>query len=72
MEFTYISRNCYPLSFWKVKKSNFPELYKLHAKYLCIPATSVPYERVFSKSGLIISDRRNGLCGKNLNRITYF
>ena len=46
-ELPYISRNCDPLSFWKDKKSTFPELYELHAKYLCIPATSVPCERVF-------------------------
>ena len=67
-----MSQNCDPLSFWRDKKSTFPELYKLHAKYVCIPATSVPCERVFSKSGLIINDRRYGLCGKNLNSIIYF
>ena len=71
VEFPYISRNCDLLRFWRDKNSTFPKLYKLHAKYVCIPETSVPCERVFSKSGLI-NDRRNGLCGKNLNSIINF
>ncbi|KAF0682248.1 zinc finger BED domain-containing protein 1-like [Aphis craccivora] len=48
-----------------------PELYKLQQKYLCIPATSVPSERVFSKAGLLTNDRRNRLSPKNLNYIIF-
>ena len=38
-----------PLEWWKnVGKKQYPGIYKIACKYLCIPATSVPSEQVFS------------------------
>lgn len=48
-----------------------PVLYKLAMKYLCIPATSVPSERVFSKAALICNQRRNRLEGKKIDQIIF-
>jgi len=40
-------------------------------RYLCIVATSVPSERVFSKSGQLISERRSRLTSKNVQMIMF-
>jgi len=41
--------------------SRYPRLIKLTLKYLGMPATSVPSERVFSKTGEIVNRRRASL-----------
>jgi hypothetical protein len=48
-----------PLDWWKVQHSRYPWLAKLARKYLCICATSVPFEHVFSYAGHIVSDQRS-------------
>ncbi|TWW78119.1 hypothetical protein D4764_11G0002400 [Takifugu flavidus] len=40
-----------PLKYWVAQKTLYPTLWKLACKYLCIPASSVPCERIFSKAG---------------------
>lgn len=66
-----VNRQKDPFNFWKTHISVFRELYKLATKYVCVPATSVPCERIFSKAGLIINDRRNRLSGKNLESVIF-
>lgn len=71
LEMPYLNRTKNPLDFWKQHKNTFPELYSLQLKYLCVSATSVPSERVFSKTGQITNDRRNRLHPKNLDYIVF-
>ncbi|CAH1114870.1 unnamed protein product [Psylliodes chrysocephalus] len=59
------------LEFWAKHKLSFAELYDLALKYLSIPATSVPSERVFSKAGQLTNSRRNRLSPKNLDQIIF-
>ncbi|CAB4070371.1 unnamed protein product [Lepeophtheirus salmonis] len=58
---TLISRTSDPLLWWESRRSIYPRLDKLMKKRLCIIATSVLKEGVFSKMGQIISERRNCL-----------
>ncbi|KAJ8364871.1 hypothetical protein SKAU_G00137020 [Synaphobranchus kaupii] len=44
-----------PLEWWKVHEGSFPRVSQLAKKYLCIPATSAPSERVFSTGGNIVT-----------------
>lgn len=71
LEMPHLERTKNPLEFWKKYKLTILELYKISIKYLCVPATSVPSERVFSKTGQITNDRRNRLSTKKLDYIIF-
>lgn len=64
-------RNTDPLKWWKDNRHNFPYLSQLAKKTLCCLGTSVPCERVFSKAGLLISDRRSRLSSKKVEMILF-
>ncbi|KAK7930580.1 hypothetical protein WMY93_006975 [Mugilogobius chulae] len=66
-----VARSEDPLVYWAQKKELYPHLYELALKYLCIPASSVPCERVFSKAGEIVSKKRNRLCPKTVEKILF-
>lgn len=66
-----LNRTINPEQFWQDHSRVFPELYSIQQKYLSIPATSVPSERIFSKAGLLLNGRRNRLSAKNVNEILF-
>ena len=73
---TYFSENpappsTDPLRWWEVNASRFPHLAKLARGVLCVPATSVPAERVFSAAGHIVSKRRAGLSEENIDALIF-
>ena len=53
--------NINPCEWWRDHKSQYPILTKIARDYICIPSTSVPSEQAFSKSGELISKKRNRL-----------
>ena len=55
------SQDVNPCEWWKHHKTQYPILAKIARDYICIPATSVPSEQAFSKSGELISKKRNRL-----------
>ncbi|KAL0872158.1 hypothetical protein ABMA27_004567 [Loxostege sticticalis] len=71
VELPYLDRKANPLKFWELRKVTNNNLYKIALKYLCIPATSVPSERVFSKAGLLCNQRRNRLESKKVDQILF-
>jgi len=42
-----------PLNWWKLNSHRFPVFASFVKTVLCVPATSVPCERLFSSSGYI-------------------
>lgn len=60
-----------PLAWWKKYASTYPYLTELFKKYLCIPATSVPSERAFSKAGELVSKKRSNLKPSNIHMLLF-
>ena len=59
------------IKWWYNNKTKYPTLFNLALKYLCVPATSAPAERIFSKSGEILSKKRARLSSKHLNTLIF-
>ena len=59
------------LDWWKAQHVNFPHLFKVFQKYLHVPSTSVPSERMFSLAGNILTERRACLSPRNVNMLTF-
>ncbi|XP_050546971.1 zinc finger BED domain-containing protein 4-like [Daktulosphaira vitifoliae] len=66
-----ISRTENPLVWWAERKKVYPRLYELVKRRLCIMATSVPCERIFSKAGQVISKKRSRLSTSKISQILF-
>lgn len=60
-----------PLTWWHERKSFYPHLYKYALNRLHLVATSVPCERIFSKAGHILNERRTRLTTKKLSQLLF-
>jgi hypothetical protein len=60
-----------PLIWWRENEARFDGLKRLARKYLAIPATSAPSERVFSLAGNICSRRRASLSPDHLDALVF-
>jgi len=59
------------LKWWAHNAAKYPHLSSLARNYLGIPSTSASSERLFSKTGLIISERRTSLTPENAEQIAF-
>jgi hypothetical protein len=55
-----------PFDWWRANRGTFPHLAKVARKWLSVPASSTPTERVFSIAGLMDSAKRSNLHPKKL------
>ncbi len=60
-----------PIEWWRNNQARYPLLSQLARRYLIIPATSVPCERVFSTAGYIVSEKRSCLLPENVNKLVF-
>ena len=59
------------LTWWKEREASYPILSKLAKKYLAIPATSVPSERIFSLAGNLVTKKRALLSPETVNILIF-
>lgn len=60
-----------PCKWWRLHLKHYPTLAKLAVKYLSVPATSTPSERVFSTAEIINSGRRSSLKPQHVNHFIF-
>lgn len=60
-----------PLEWWRLHEHNFPNMSKLVNKYLCIPPTSTPSERIFSTRGNVVTCTRAALKPDRVNQLVF-
>jgi hypothetical protein len=60
-----------PLAWWREQSTSFPILARLAKKFLSIPSTSVPSERVFSTAGDIVTAQRSALKSVHVDRLIF-
>lgn len=60
-----------PLHWWKDHEEMFPNLKNVAKKYLCVPATSSPSERVFSTNGNVVTCHRASLKPEAVDRLVF-
>ena len=63
--------NSNPLLWWKAKELKYPILSKLAKRYLCVPATSVTTQRVFSSAGDLVSAQRSCLHSEHVDELIF-
>ena len=59
------------LNWWKIREHLYPNLVQTVKVILCMPATSVPSERVFSTAGYVVNKYRTRLTTENVNIILF-
>lgn len=66
-----LPRNRDPLLWWHERTIFYPKMAPVMRRRLCVMATSVPSERVFSKAGQLVTERRTRLAGWKINKIMF-
>ncbi|GFR84459.1 zinc finger BED domain-containing protein 4 [Elysia marginata] len=66
-----IPRHEDPLQWWQSFSQSSPRMGKLARKYLSCPATSVPSERLFSKAGELVCQRRAAIGENNIDMVLF-
>ncbi|XP_052269136.1 uncharacterized protein LOC127870735 [Dreissena polymorpha] len=60
-----------PLQWWRENEAGFQKVVVVARRVLSVPATSVPYKRVFSSTGLLLSKLRNRLSSCIVDAIVF-
>ena len=60
-----------PLKFWSDYKDKYPLMSEMACKYLCVQASSVPSERIFSTAGDIVTATRSCLDPESVDQLIF-
>ncbi|XP_025412986.1 zinc finger BED domain-containing protein 4-like [Sipha flava] len=60
-----------PLVWWNERKLIYPKLYQLVCRRLCVVATSVPCERIFSKTDMVLTEKRSRLTTDKVEKLLF-
>lgn len=60
-----------PLSWWMKHEESYPLLACEAKRYLCVPGTSIPSERVFSTAGDIITAKRSCVTSQHVDQLLF-
>jgi len=61
-----------PLHWWSAHQHLYPIVSKLAHKYLCVVATSVPSEQLFSTAGNVVSVKHSALLPENVEKLIFY
>lgn len=64
-------RNDDPLAYWQAAGKKYPSVRTLAMKYLGIPATQVPSEKLFSTAGNIVRAQRERLAPEHMQQLLF-
>ena len=67
----YLHRSKDPLEWWEQRKLMYPHIYYFMKKRSCVAATSVPCERIFSKAGQIICEKRSRITSSKVRKLLF-
>lgn len=65
------SANDNALQFWKTHQHIFPYLAVLARNYLCVSASSVPVEQMFSSTGILLNQKRSSMAPCRANVVSF-
>ena len=65
------SANDNPLQFWKTHQQVFPNLAVLARNYLCLSASSVPVEEMFSSTGILLNQKCSSMAPCRANVVSF-
>jgi hypothetical protein len=71
LEEDYLDRKECPIQWWRENRGLYPLLSELAKKKFNFVGTSVPCERIFSKAGNLITERRTRLSGQRVEQILF-
>lgn len=66
-----LARKQNPFKWWRDRQIYYPRLFQLMQNRLCIVGSSVPCERVFSKGGNILTEKRRRLKPNKLSKLLF-
>ena len=68
---TLVNKSFSLLNWWCQHQAAFPMLAGVARKFMCVPATSTPSERVFSVAGNIVTKKRSLLLSQNVDKLIF-